>query len=76
MHNVAVRALLSGGDVTAGSGGLSGLFDIGTQFVDFSFNLFDLILAHPVLSIFIAVGVLKLAIGLVGNFAGASKSIS
>ncbi len=77
MHNVAVRALLSGGDaVTGGSGGLSSLFDVGMQFVDFAFDVFDIILAHPVLSIFIAVGVLSLAIGLVGKFAGASKSMA
>lgn len=77
MHNVAVRALLSGGDaVTGGSGSLSNLFNVGMQFVDWAFDIFDLILAHPVLSIFIAVGVLSLAIKLVGQFAGASKTMA
>ncbi len=58
------------------AGGLSNLFDVGTQFVDFAFDIFDLIIAHPVLSIFVAVGVIGLAIGLIGKFAGASKSIA
>ncbi len=77
MQNVAVRALLSGGDAAAGgtSDGLSSLFDIGLQVADFAFDLFDLMIAHPILSIFIAVGLLSLAAGVIGKFSGVAKSV-
>ena len=75
MQNIAVRALLSGDAASGGtSGGLSSLFDIGLQVADFAFDLFDLMIAHPVLSIFIAVGLISLGVGLIGRFAGVSKS--
>lgn len=76
MQNVAVRALLSGGDAAAGSsGGLSGLLDIGLQITDFAFDLFDLMIAHPLLSVFIAAGVVSIAAGLFGRFAGVAKTV-
>lgn len=73
-----VRVVLGGSEAAvdgASSGGLSSLFDTGLQLADFAFDLFDLMLAHPVLSIFIAVGVISLAAGLIGRFAGVSKSV-
>lgn len=77
MHNVAVRALLSGGDaVTGGSGDLSSFFDKGILLVDFAFDVFDLIIEHPVLSLFIVAGIIGLVIGIVGMFAGVSKRMS
>lgn len=78
MHSLAMPVILLSGDTgasTTTSGGLSQLFDVGTQFVDFAFDILDLIIAHPYLSIFFAVGILGLAVGLIGKFAGASKSI-
>ncbi len=65
------------GDAAAGgaSGGLSSLFDNGLKMADFAFDLFDLVVAHPVLSLFVAVGLISLAARLVGKFAGVSKSI-
>lgn len=76
-QNPFFRAVLSGDAAAGGStpGSLDALFETGMRFVDFAFDIFDLIIAHKVLSIFIAVGVIGLGIGLVAKFAGASKSI-
>lgn len=62
-------------DPTTSGGGLSGLFDTGLKIVDFAFDMFDIMIAHPVLSIFIAVGLVSLGVGLVGKFAGTAHSI-
>lgn len=77
MQANVVRAVLSGSDAAAGgtTGGLSSLFDTGLQVANFAFDLFDIMVAHPVLSIFIAVGLISLAAGLIGRFAGVSKSV-
>ncbi len=58
-----------------GTSALKNLFDVGLDLTDFAFRCFDLIIAHPVLSIFIAGGVISLGIGIISKFAGASKSI-
>lgn len=61
---------------TTSGGGLSGLFDSGLQLTDFAFKLFDLAIAHPLLSLFIAAAIISLGVGLVGRFAGISKSFA
>lgn len=72
-------AVLSGeGAVTTegGTSALKNLFDVGLDLTDFGFRCFDIIIAHPVLSIFVAGGVISLGVGIVSKFAGVSKSIS
>lgn len=78
MHGIMpiIAGDVAGSTPTADTaGGLSNLFDTGLQVADFAFDLFDLMIAHPVLSIFIAVGLISLAAGLIGRFAGVSKSV-
>lgn len=74
-------AVLSAADGTAdvvsggGSTTLSNLFDAGLQLAGFGFDVFDLILAHPVLCVFVVGGILGVGIGIVGRLAHASRSL-
>ena len=61
---------------TTSGGSISGVFDSGLQLTDFAFKLFDLAIAHPLLSLFIAAAIVSLGAGLVGRFAGISKSFA
>ncbi|MDE5746974.1 MAG: hypothetical protein K2I21_05290 [Acetatifactor sp.] len=61
---------------TTSGGSISGLFDSGLQLTDFAFKLFDLAIAHPLLSLFIAAAIISLGVGLVGKFAGVSRSFA
>lgn len=61
--------------VDSGSTTLSNLFDAGLQLAGFGFDVFDLILAHPVLCVFVVGGILGVGIGIVGKLAHASRSL-
>lgn len=75
----ALTSVFLTGDAAAGGttgGGLSGLFDAGLQVAGFAFDLFDLVVAHPILAAFVGVGLIYLAAGVIGRLAGVSKSIA
>lgn len=63
------------GDVAGNSSTLSNLFDSGLQLANFGFDVFDLILAHPVLCVFVVGGILGVGISIVGKLAHASRSL-
>lgn len=61
--------------VSGGSSTLGNLFDAGLQLANFGFDVFDLILAHPVLCVFVVSGILGVGISVVARLAHASRAV-